>query len=139
LDRTSASIAVAVVLQGRDQGRPKECYKDAGRAILVCTIISMTDVKAAGRQDMTMIARDKARKPTDTCSRGVQTLRRTRKRQVAVGSPTAYFTIAIDARQVGSAPGEYRAAAGGRFAAADTYIPQCTRRVAGLGDVSPQQ
>jgi hypothetical protein len=89
----------------------------------VCTIISMTDVKAAGRQDMNMIARDTARKPTDTCLRGVQTLRRTRRRQVAVGS----------------APGEYRAAAAGRFAAADTYIPQCTRRVAGLGDVSPQQ
>jgi hypothetical protein len=99
----------------------------------------MTDVKAAGRQDMTMTARDKARKPTDTCSRGVHTHRRTRKRQVAVGQPPAYFMIAMDARQVGSAPGEYRAAVGGRAVAADTCTPQSMRYVADLGVISPQE
>jgi hypothetical protein len=137
LDKRSASIAIAVVLQDRDQGRPKACYKDAGRATLVWTIISMTGVKAAGRQDMTMTARDKARKPTDTCSRGVHTHRRTRKRQVAVGQPPAYSMIATDARQVGSAPGEYRAAVGGRVVAADTCTPQSMRYVADLGVISP--
>jgi hypothetical protein len=49
---------------------------------------------------------------------------RTQRRKVAVGQPPDHFAIAIIMRRVGSAPGEYMAAAGGRMAAADACTPQ---------------
>lgn len=72
LDRINASIAMAVVLHGRDQGCPK-CSTEMRAEQPWCVDISIitADVRAAGRQNMTTPTRDEARKSADTCPRGL--------------------------------------------------------------------
>jgi hypothetical protein len=69
LDRINASIAMAVVLHGRDQGRPKSATEiRAEQPWCVDSSVRMADRKAAGRQNMTLAAREDVRKSEDICS-----------------------------------------------------------------------
>jgi len=72
LDRINASIARAVVLHGRDQGRPRRTTEmRAEQPWCIDHQHQYSGCESRGPPDMTLAARDEARKPTDTCSRGI--------------------------------------------------------------------